>query len=116
MGTASNTETSYKSRPFQQKLRLSFELLSGPMDGLEFQFDKEEVTIGRADSNDLCLDLDVLVSRHHAIITAREGIIQVEDTKSTNGTYLEEKRLHEKAILKSGDIFRVGLTELQVKF
>lgn len=116
MSARSNTETSRKSQAFQPGLQLSFELLSGPMDGLEFQFDKAEVTIGRADTNDLCLAQDILVSRHHAVIAAQDGIIRVEDLKSTNGTYLENERLTEKTVLKSGDIVRVGLTELQVKF
>lgn len=116
MRLTSNAGTFAETKQMQQKMRLSLEILSGPMDGLEFNFDKPEVTIGRADTNDLCLALDMLVSRNHAQIIVQDGAVLVEDIQSTNGTYLEGKRLTKKAILLSGDIFRIGLTELQIKF
>jgi pSer/pThr/pTyr-binding forkhead associated (FHA) protein len=116
MGQASRSGTSLKDRPPTDKLKLSFELLSGPMDGLEFHFEQDEVNIGRSDANDLCIALDNLVSRKHCRIIVTEGSIWVEDSISTNGTYREDRRLSERTRLQSGDILRVGLTELRIKF
>ncbi len=116
MGQASRSQVSLQDRQPTDKLKLSFELLSGPMDGLEFHFDQDEVTIGRSDVNDLCIALDNLVSRQHCRIIVTEGTIWVQDSNSTNGTHREGRRLEGRTRLKSGDILRVGLTELQIKF
>jgi len=94
--------------------RIFIEILSGPLDGLECHFDRSTITIGRIDSNDLSLGLDYLVSRRHARITLEEEILWVEDTQSLNGTYLGDHRLVEKTPLSSGDIVRVGMSDLRV--
>ena len=42
------------------------EVLSGPEDGKVFEIRAPVVTIGRLDDNDICVPLDLSVSRHHA--------------------------------------------------
>ncbi|RJR35575.1 MAG: FHA domain-containing protein [Deltaproteobacteria bacterium] len=96
-------------------LKISVEILSGPLDGLEFHFDQATVSVGRAENNDLCLGSDQLVSRRHARLGVEEGNLWVEDTQSLNGTYLNNRRLEAKTPLASGDIFRVGMSELRVR-
>ena len=97
------------------KFGVSIEILSGPLDGLEFHFDQPTITIGRVDHNDLCLGLDHLVSRRHARLSLEGETLWVEDTQSLNGTYLEDRRLAEKTPISSGDIVRVGMSDLQVR-
>jgi len=112
----SQTRTTVNARPSARSKELLIEVLSGPMDGLEFRFDKPLVTIGRADSNDLCLALDLLVSRTHARLTRDGEDFWLEDVQSLNGTYIGERRLTAKIQVQSGEIFRVGMTDLRITY
>ncbi len=53
--------------------------------------DKEIITIGRNVKNDIQID-NLSVSKQHARIVKRQGKYFIEDMKSTNGTYLNEKK------------------------
>lgn len=67
--------------------------------------------IGRSSKNDLPLDQDS-VSRHHARITrSREGW-SVRDLGSTNGTYVNDAAVEERA-LADGDRIKVGRSILK---
>jgi len=70
--------------------------------------------IGRAADCDLALDDDT-VSGHHARITVRdsaymEGLLDVlvEDLGSSNGTYVNDKRLGKRHMLKHDEAVRIG--------
>ena len=67
-------------------------------------------TVGRAPRADFILDV-ALVSRLHCRLTAGGDNLEVVDLKSTNGTFVNDKRIG-KALLKSGDRLRVGRVEL----
>ena len=69
-------------------------------------------TIGRAPRADFILDA-ALVSRLHCRITATADNLAVEDLKSTNGTFVNDKKIS-RAKLASGDRLRVGRVELTV--
>ena len=49
-----------------------------------------------------------LVSRQHAAVRDRDGILVLKDLGSANGTYLNGKRLTRPAELKPGDLIDVG--------
>ena len=70
-------------------------------------------TIGRAPRADFILDAP-LVSRLHCRITATAENLAVEDLKSTNGTFVNDKKIS-RAKLASGDRLRVGRVELAVE-
>ena len=70
-------------------------------------------TIGRAPRADFILDA-ALVSRLHCRITATADNLAVEDLKSTNGTFVNDKKIS-RAKLASGDRLRVGRVELAVE-
>ena len=70
-------------------------------------------TVGRAPRADFMLDA-ALVSRLHCRITATTDKLEVVDLKSTNGTFVNDKRV-QKAHLKSGDRLRLGRAELTVE-
>jgi two-component system cell cycle response regulator len=56
---------------------------------------------------------ETTVSRHHAALTVdTKGIVRLADLGSTNGTYLNDRRLPEKTQVrvKDGDRIRLGLT------
>lgn len=70
-------------------------------------------TLGRATRADFILDA-ALVSRVHCRFTVQDsGELEVEDLESTNGTYVNEKRVR-KAALGQGDFVRIGRVKLAV--
>lgn len=69
-------------------------------------------TVGRATRADFIVDA-ALVSRLHCRLTAGDEAVEVLDLKSTNGTFVNDKRVH-KARLAAGDRLRVGRIELKV--
>ncbi|MCC7518438.1 MAG: Flp pilus assembly complex ATPase component TadA [Verrucomicrobiae bacterium] len=66
-----------------------------------------EVFLGRAADNEVQLD-DAEVSSRHAVVRMRDGTAEVEDLKSTNGTYLDEVRLRRPIELAPGHPVRMG--------
>jgi pSer/pThr/pTyr-binding forkhead associated (FHA) protein len=72
----------------------------------DIPLDKPQVTIGRKMDNDLVID-NLAVSGHHARVVEENGIYFVEDTGSTNGTFLNETKV-QKQRLQPGDQIRVG--------
>lgn len=67
---------------------------------------KDVITIGRDSKSDIQLD-DASVSRRHASLTRINNQFFVEDLGSTNGTYLNKKKVT-MHILKNGDKIVVG--------
>jgi pSer/pThr/pTyr-binding forkhead associated (FHA) protein len=51
----------------------------------------------------------------HARIFRREGVFYVEDLGSTNGTWLNRKRVHGPVPVHSGDRVQVGNTVLEMR-
>jgi pSer/pThr/pTyr-binding forkhead associated (FHA) protein len=67
-------------------------------------------TMGRADGSDVPID-DPFASSVHARIFPRDQFMYIEDMGSTNGTYLNGRRLRGAERLKVGDAVRIGETE-----
>jgi pSer/pThr/pTyr-binding forkhead associated (FHA) protein len=74
----------------------------------------KSLQIGRGESCDIRLT-DTYVSTAHARIANRNGSWMVEDLGSTNGTYLNQRRVTSPAELSPGDRIRVGKTTLEVR-
>ncbi len=70
-------------------------------------------TIGRAARADFLLDR-ALVSRLHCRLTASHDALEVEDLASTNGTFVNDRRV-DRAHIASGDRLRIGRVELKVE-
>jgi hypothetical protein len=71
---------------------------------------REGGTMGRADGSDIPID-DPFASSVHARIFPRDQFMYIEDMGSTNGTYLNGRRLRAAERLKVGDTVRIGETE-----
>src|SRR5881398_2055433 len=95
-----------------RRVRLSVQ--TGPAAGREFAADKERIRIGNArvppghdgSGNDLSLD-DKKVSRLHCEISLTDKGWLLTDLDSTNGTWLDGKRV-ERAYLSPGSTLTVG--------
>ncbi len=68
-------------------------------------FGKETVTFGRDDTNDIMIASDI-VSRRHGHFTIKDGRCYITDDKSTNGTFVNGRRV-EQVELKDGDSIRI---------
>jgi pSer/pThr/pTyr-binding forkhead associated (FHA) protein len=69
-------------------------------------------TVGRAARADFIVDA-ALVSRLHCRLEVTDDRIDVIDLSSTNGTFVNGKRV-ERARMRSGDLLRVGRLSLKV--
>jgi len=81
-------------------------------EGIEFVLEKPHVTLGRATINEIVLLHDAKVSRHHARIDRNETGFTIVDLGSTNGTFVNGKRVL-SAALAPGDLVRLGDTLLR---
>jgi hypothetical protein len=74
----------------------------------------DELTIGRAPSNDISTASDVYTSSTHARFYRLKRRLFVEDLGSTNGTYVNTERIARPTRLYYGDHVYIGSTELEV--
>jgi hypothetical protein len=78
-------------------------------EGKRFALQSGRQTIGRGGDNDIVID-DASVSSSHAWIINQHGRHVIMNTLSTNGTFVNDHRVHETA-LKHGDRVRLGQAE-----
>ena len=93
------------------KLTVLFEKLRGKT----FEIDKDEMSIGRRDSNDICIK-DSSLSGHHADIFRREvdgkTVYVLRDNDSTNGTRINNVAVTGEQTLKNSDLILFGGVEV----
>jgi hypothetical protein len=76
-------------------------------------FDGRPLTIGRAPDNGLVVR-DGRASRHHARIDGRRGSLVLSDLGSSNGSFVNDRRV-ESVALGAGDRIRIGTTAFVVE-
>ena len=74
-----------------------------------------ELTVGRAAGCQIALSDDTYVSQLHARVFERSGQIYVEDLGSTNGTFLNKRKVSGPQALRKGDRVAIGRTVLEVE-
>lgn len=87
-------------------------VLSGPAQG-QFLLVDSEVTVGRHEAT-LTID-DPELSRRHTTLRPADGGVVVEDLRSTNGTFVDGRRIDQPVLLTADATIRVGLTDLAVE-
>jgi pilus assembly protein CpaF len=70
-------------------------------------FDKDEVSIGRVSGNDIVLPKGN-VSKRHSKIVQRDGRLEVADLRSTNGTYVNGRKIADPTAVTAADKIYVG--------
>ncbi len=70
--------------------------------------------IGRAEACQVRLE-DTYASQHHAKLSTRDGAWMLEDLGSTNGTYLNDRRVGAPTEVHAGDVVRIGKTVLELR-
>jgi hypothetical protein len=81
--------------------------------GRELLLDKPVLTIGRAETCDLGLFGDPQIDKLHARIYQLDGRHMIADNASATGTFVNDLRVHEPTLLRSGDLIRVGSAYLR---
>jgi FHA domain len=82
--------------------------------GMEFALG-DEVTVGRAGGCAVLLTDDTFVSQLHARVFRRDGSFYVEDLGSTNGTYLNKRKVTAPVAIRKGDKIQFGRTTMEVR-
>jgi hypothetical protein len=81
--------------------------------GREMMLQKDEITIGRAESCDLGLFGDPLVDKVHAKLLVQGRQYFIVDAGSATGTFVNDKRIEGPTLLNDGDTIRVGKSVLR---
>jgi pSer/pThr/pTyr-binding forkhead associated (FHA) protein len=71
--------------------------------------------VGRDATSGIRLEHDEFVSARHARLEPRPEGALVDDLGSTNGTFLNGKKVKRAQLAKAGDVIKIGATELQVQ-
>lgn len=107
---ASNGRASVYRRRSQKSSELVVENSEVLAPDTRFQVRDGTMSLGRSSASDIVLKSDDYVSGSHARLTRHGGLLYVEDTGSTNGTFVNEKKAVGATPLRAGDTVRVGST------
>ena len=83
------------------------EVLSGTREGTVLPLTTGSTLVGRAPRADLRLEDDGVSRRHAKLAIGEEGIVNLIDLGSTNGTFLNAARI-DLAIVREGDRIQIG--------
>jgi eukaryotic-like serine/threonine-protein kinase len=96
-------------------MQVNLKVTAGPYKGRIFSFTQHDTfLIGRNPDAHLCLPDDRYFSRNHCLLEMNPPHSHVRDLGSTNGTFLNGRRVHE-AYLNNGDRIQCGETILVVE-
>jgi serine/threonine protein kinase len=111
--------------------KVVLQVVSGPIEGLEFVFDRHETFLfGRGEDCHARISGDPLVSRHHFLLEVVPPRVRIRDLGSRNGTYVNGQRCgcpdsppgdpaaaacQAEVDLQRGDRITVGSTTIDVR-
>lgn len=84
---------------------------------LVFKPGGKRLNVGRASDNELTLNDGSVSKIHAALLMTSEGTLLVADTGSTNGTYLNGRRIAygESRVIEDGDVIGFGDVEVRLR-
>ena len=96
-------------------MQVKLKVLTGSHEGKEISVASEKFLIGRSESCQLRPKSES-ISRKHCIIVVRDGKILIQDLKSRNGTYVNDKRLpsDRAKVLSAGDHIALGKLKFEL--
>ncbi len=83
-------------------------------DGKEYSIPPGRLTVGRQADCDLVIP-DPLVSRRHAELAVRDGVLYLQDLGSANGTIVNGESVASEQVLEDGDVVEFGDTKATVR-
>lgn len=99
-------------------MKAQFKILAGGRAGQTDTVSKAYIAIGRHPLSDLRFDAerDLDVSTRHAAIVARGADYVLQDLQSTNGTFVNGRRISGDTVLADGDVLSFGAKGPAVEF
>lgn len=94
-------------------MHVRLKIMQGSKTGEEKKIPTPKCMIGRGDDCHLRPQSDA-ISRHHCVIITTQNEVIVRDLKSRNGTFVNDERVSDEAVLLSGDILRVGPLQFEL--
>ena len=73
----------------------------------EYSLLKDEISLGRGEDNDVVIP-HASISRAHARLMRRNGVFELMDLNSTNGTYVNEQPVRGSVRVNNGSEVRLG--------
>jgi uncharacterized membrane protein YdfJ with MMPL/SSD domain len=100
--------------PLASASRTVLRIVTGTAPGTMIPVGAEPFLIGRGEVGMGMLDRDPELSRQHAKVSKVDGRVVVEDTGSSNGTFVNGNRIAAPTVLQPGDKLYVGNTTLEL--
>src|SRR5262245_13030201 len=94
-------------------MQVRLKVLEGSNAGKEFKIPTPKCLIGREEGCHIRSQNEA-ISRKHCVIITTENEVVVRDLKSRNGTFVNDERVADEAVLLSGDILKVGPLEFEL--
>lgn len=94
-------------------MQVRLKVMQGSNLGKEVKIPAPKCIIGREEGCHLRPQTDA-VSRRHCVIITTENEVVVRDLNSRNGTYVNDERVAEEAVLLHGDVLRVGPLQFEM--
>lgn len=95
-------------------MKLRLVVVKGRPEGMEIPLPMPQFLIGRDPRCNLRPSSESVSKLHCAVVQRKEGVF-VRDLKSTNGTFVNNDRIHGEVKVKDGDLIKVGPLVLAVK-
>src|SRR5580658_2125122 len=89
-------------------------ILSEGFTGKACELTVEKTTIGRVDDNSFPIP-EGSVSSHHCEVLLRGTDVVIHDLNSTNGTFVNGHQVTGEAVIKPGQILRLGQVEIRLE-
>jgi predicted component of type VI protein secretion system len=94
-------------------MQVRLKILQGSHAGKEIKIPVPKCVIGRGEDCHLRPQSEA-VSRRHCVIITTDNEVVVRDLNSRNGTFVNDERVGEEAVLLHGDILRVGPLQFEM--
>ncbi len=89
-------------------------ILSEGFTGKTCELTANKTTIGRVEDNSFPIP-EGSISSHHCEVFVRGGEVVINDLNSTNGTFINGRQVTGEAVLKAGQILRLGQVEIRLE-
>lgn len=97
-------------------MRVILDAIQGPRKGRSFIFDRHDTFIvGRSRSVHCSVPEDSALSRDHFLLEVNPPFCELRDLGSTNGTFVNERRVRDRIRLKPGDRILAGSSVFGVR-
>jgi pSer/pThr/pTyr-binding forkhead associated (FHA) protein len=88
--------------------------MNGPQQSRQVELPSSVCILGRDPNSTVHLE-EESVSKQHARLSRETGRFVIEDLDSSNGTFVNGRRIHGSTELRAGDLIRLGAVILKLE-